>query len=112
MGLSFRASRVLFPFSFFPHSNTMIYFVDDLMDIYCDVFLAFFSLWSSFYATFGDVKIVGFGAVFFCYRCIYRHILSFLISCFLAALGGPFTAWLSIFLGGARQHTYIKAFVY
>lgn len=53
------------------------------------------------YATSGDIKIVSFGAVF-CYRYIYRHVLSFLISLswlLLGEVGVPFTAWLSVFLG-------------
>lgn len=41
----------------------------------------------------------------------YRHILSFIVSFFswllLGEVGVPFTAWLSVFLGGWKA-TYIK----
>lgn len=65
------------------------------------------------YATFGDVKIVGFGLLF-AITDILRHTLSFLVLFINSSLEEwrTFTAWLAVFFGClVRQYTYIKAFV-
>lgn len=94
-------------------------FVDDLMDIHCYAFLVFFSSGTyrvsaahiSFvlYATFSDVKIMGFWGCFLLFTAMHCHFLSLISWLSFGGRWRIFMAWLSFWgAPGARQYTCKK----